>query len=312
MPYKRILVVLKGYLGDAVMATPLLNGLCNETDAEIHALTEMPVIELIEDTLPRVKYHASYDLAKLGGLMREVGEIRRLKFDLAICVNRSFRAAVLPALAKISVRVGHATDGRKWLLTRSIPYDEQRTEFESYLDLAKLAGIDLPSALPVLAPNPESVEEARAKLNGATVGIQPGARHDWKEIPLPTLKVVACSLQAEGHKLVLLGGPEEQKQGEALAQKLDQPVVNLVGKLSLKQSLATVSQLSLMVGGDTGLMHIAAAAGCPTVTAFGRTPPSKWAHGYQPHEVLIAPNERMEEIGTNAYLQAAERALRSR
>lgn len=312
MSYNRILVILKGYLGDAVMATPLLEGLCKETDAEVHALTETPVIELVEDTLPGVTYHTSYDLAKLGGLLKEAGEIRQLKFDLAICVNRSFRAALLPALAKIPKRVGHATDGRKWLLTNSVPYDEHRTEFESYIDLAKLSGIELPSALPELKPKPELVAEAVAKLQGATVGIQPGARHDWKEIPQPTLKSIACYLQAQGHKLVLLGGPEEQKQGEELARKLDEPVVNLVGKLSLKESLATVAQLKLMVGGDTGLMHIAAAAGCPTITAFGRTPPSKWGHGYPPHEVLIAPNERMEEIGAEAYLDAAKRALGSR
>ena len=100
--------------------------------------------------------------------------------------------------------------------------------------------------------------------------------------------------------------------GEALAAELKEPAVNLIGALSLKETMATVAQLRLMIGADTGLMHIAAAVGCPTITAFARTPATKWGHNYSPHHVLVAPGQEMSELDAETYLDAARRVLEPR
>jgi ADP-heptose:LPS heptosyltransferase len=89
----------------------------------------------------------------------------------------------------------------------------------------------------------------------------------------------------------------------------DRPV-NLVGKTGIRDSLGTLANLNLMIGSDTGLMHMAAAVGCPSITVFGPTPRAKWGHQYPPHQALQAEGGTMENTSAEAVLEAARRQLR--
>lgn len=308
MPYKRVLVILKGYLGDAVMVTPLLDGLCNQVGLEVHALTTCGVISLLEDTFPQVRWHVQRKMQNPGELLKQTSELKAMNFDAAIVVNRSFRSALVAALARIPVRVGHSTDHRGWLLTASVPHDLYKYEPLSYLELADLAGIKIEEVHPRLTPSAEVIPGVKERLDNATIGVQPGARHPWKRIPVDVLAQAVTELQ-KNEKVALVGGPEEKDFGIELAEKLADKPLDLIGAFSLKESVAATSQLKLMIGGDTGLMHIAAATGCPTVTLFGPTFASKWGHHYEPHQVLVAPNRDMNEFTSDEILAAVGRAL---
>jgi ADP-heptose:LPS heptosyltransferase len=157
-----------------------------------------------------------------------------------------------------------------------VPYEPYRYEPDSYLDLPKLAGIEIAEIPPLLKPSVEALKVAEEKLGNATVGVQPGARHPWKRIPIPVLASVVRDLHRD-QSVVLLGGPEEKEFGEQLEAELEVKPLNLIGAFSLKESIAAVSKLRLMIGGDTGLMHIAAASGTPTVGLFGPTQASRYA-----------------------------------
>ena len=303
MSYKRVLLILKGFLGDAVMVTPLLDGLVNQSKLEVHVLTTGSVVALLEDTFPAVKFHVQRKLQKPMEFMKQGRELRSMGFDAALVVNRSFRAALLASIAKIPVRVGNDTDRRGWLLSGSAPYDPYKYEPASYLELASLAGIQLEEVHPRLLPLQSLVTSTREKLQGAAIGVQPGARHPWKRLPIPVLAEVVCNLQKDG-KVVLLGGREEQVFGEELCSALSTKPLNLIGAFDLKESVAATSQLKIMIGGDTGLMHIAAASRCPTVTMFGPTFASKWGHHYSPHQVLVAPDREMAEFTAEQVLAA--------
>lgn len=309
MPFRRVLVHLKGYLGDAVMVTPLLDGLVNQAKLEVEVLTEPAVIELLKGTFPTAKFHVTRKIEKPSELLQQAKEIRAMGVDVSLVVNRSFRSALVSRFARVPTRYGHGTDGRGFLLTKSIPYSLTRYEPDSYLDLAKLAGIEIVPCHPRLAVDPKGVAETASRLQGASVGIQPGARHPWKRIPIPSLVCLVKALQADGHCIALLGGPEEKEAGEELMGELPNKPYDLIGAFSLQGSLAALSCLKLMVGGDTGLMHMGAAVGCPTVTVFGPTMASKWAHRYPPHEVVMAPGEHLEEVPPEQIVEAARRAL---
>ena len=307
MPSKRVLLILKGFLGDAVMVTPLLHSLTTG-GYEVHALTSASVITLLEDAFPQVKFHVQRKLSKPAELLKQAKELNKLQFDIAIVVNRSFRSALLARMSGIPLTVGHATDHRGWLLTRSMPHDEYRYEPRSYLELAQLAGVEIQETHPELKPNPDLICDVRERLQSATIGIQPGARHPWKRIPEAVLADAVRELQKKA-KVVLLGGKEEREFGDSLKKQLAEQPVDLIGEFNLKESVAACSQLKLMIGGDTGLMHIAAATGCPTITLFGPTFPSKWGHHYEPHQVLIAESREMSEFKPDDILSAAGRIL---
>ena len=307
MSYKRVLVILKGFLGDAVMVTPLLEGLLCQAKLEVHALTTKSVVSLLEDSFPSLRFHIQRKLQKPTEMMLQAREMKALGFDAAIVVNRSFRSALLAVMARIPVRVGHNTDHRGWLLTASLPHDLYKYEPSSYLELADLAGIKLQEVHPHLSPAADLLAPTKMKLEGATIGVQPGARHPWKRIPISVLASVVSELQRDA-SVVLMGGPEEKEFGDDLSSLLPKKPLNLIGTFSLKESVAAVSQLKTMIGGDTGLMHIAAAAGCPTVTMFGPTFASKWGHYYEPHRVLVAPNREMTEFTADEILSAVRQA----
>jgi len=307
VPSKRVLLILKGFLGDAVMVTPLVQGLCAK-GYEVHVLTTSGVVTLLEDTFPSVHFHQQRKLQKPLELLKQMRELKTVHFDIAIVVNRSFRSALLAALARIPVRVGNNTDRRGGLLTKSIPYDAYKYEPASYLELSQLAGIELQDTHPLLKPNEDIRCAIGKRLAGATIGVQPGARHPWKRIPMDILASAVRELQRNA-KVVLMGGKEEREFGDALKAVLDVEALDLIGELNLKEGVAATSQLKLMIGGDTGLMHIAAAAGCPTITLFGPTFASKWGHHYEPHKVLVAKSHEMSEFTVEDILSAARRAL---
>lgn len=291
------------------MATPLLHGLVCHAEAKVEVLTEPAVIALLEDTFPTARFHATRKLDRPLELLRQAKEIRAMGVGDALVINRSFRSALVARLAGIPKRYGHSTDGRGFLLTRSMPYNELQFEADSYLEVAKLAGFDLPHTHPTLSVSKELVEETRPMLAGATVGIQPGARHPWKEIPLHILAELVRALQSDGHTIALFGGPEEKQFGKDLVERLETKPVDLIGAFPLKATLAAVSQMRCLVGADTGLVHMAAAVGCPTVTAFGPTESRKWAHDYPPHKFIVAPGEHMSGIPAADLIEATRSVL---
>jgi heptosyltransferase-2 len=298
-------VLLKGYLGDAVMATPLLHALAKQDGLQVTVLTEPAVADLLQPTFPSITFRASRSKKNV---FRQAREMRSCKFDTALVVNRSFRAAIVAALARVPKRIGHAYEGRQVLLTQQLRYDEDQFEAESYLDLAREAGFALQSVQPYLTPQPDLIDATKAKIADATVAIQPGARHIDKQIPISVMAEVVRHIQ-KTHKVAMLGGSEERPQGQELAALLDEKPTDLIGQFSLQETVAAVSQFDLVIGSDTGLMHIVAATGTATITAFGPTRPTKWAHNYAPHQAVPAPGKKMAALHAEQLLEVVERVL---
>lgn len=101
------------------------------------------------------------------------------------------------------------------------------------------------------------------------VTIQTGAGERDKTYPVDHWDEVADQLQAEGIGVVAVGGPRDPTLGS-------EGVTDLVGSLSLQESLAVIASSSLHLSGDTGTAHAAAAYHIPTVTIFGRTEPDRF------------------------------------
>src|ERR1700682_6278970 len=112
---------MKGYLGDAVLAAPLLQAL---------SLNELTIRapEIVHTILksPSWSYQALHaePFRGVASLFREAQKLRAHPFNAAILINRSFPSALLAKIARIPVRIGHATEGRSRLLTNPVPYDE--------------------------------------------------------------------------------------------------------------------------------------------------------------------------------------------
>jgi heptosyltransferase II len=290
------------------MAEPLVSTLANEySHVDVFALP--PVQQVLGHLDGKVSFIHMEKMKSLRDTMNQARKIRIKGYDVAFLVNRSFRSAILARIAKIPIRVGHGTEGRSFLLTKSVPYDESDFEAKSYSDLAAAMEAKVARVEPLLRVSEAEKANGILLAQGATVAIQPGARYDYKRVPTVHLIAVGRELQARGHKLLLIGGPEEVPAGEALVAGLDQPVVNQIGETTIRQTISALSTVKAAVGSDTGVMHLAAGLGIPTVTAFGPTPAIKWGHHYAPHQVLQAPNGDLEQLDKALLIEAVSRAL---
>jgi len=289
----------------------------------------LPTFQAIEERFERVTYLAGGAIPQVlwmpdrerrvvtsercktpSAVRREAAWMKSENFDAVLLVNHSFRSAITVKMAGIPVRVGHRTELRSMFLTHAVAYDETEFEAVSTSHLAAAIGISVPDQITTMPISDDERVRGNHFRDGATIGIQPGARFGAKQVPISVTIEIANALTRDGHRICLLGGKEEEGFAEELIAGMTDRPVNLVGKTGIRDSLGTLANLNLMIGSDTGLMHMAAAVGCPSITVFGPTPRAKWGHQYPPHQALQAEGGKMENTSAEAVLEAARRQLR--
>ena len=122
---------------------------------------------------------------------------------------------------------------------------------------------------------------------------------------METLAAAAGSLREKGYRIVLLGGVDEVDDAATFSKLIGGEVTDLVGRCKLRETMGVSTHLKLMLGSDTGLMHVAAAMGCPTLTVFGTVPAEKWGHNYPPHRAIQAPNKDLKLVDPQLLVEAA-------
>ncbi len=230
-----------------------------------------------------IQYTAAPGLRDWGRKFEVAAELRREKFDCAILFQNAFEAALIAWMARIPVRIGYDRDGRGLLLTKAVavpkPGDTPAHQRYYYLELLRRAGIV--SSLPDIAEiRLEGAEEAarggRALLGSAVVGISPGAAYGTAKRWLPErFAETAIRLASDlGGSVAVFGSGDERALCEEIAASIRTAGVkahNFAGETTLKQFIEMATACRVFVTNDSGAMHIASAAGAPTIAVFGAT-----------------------------------------
>ena len=209
----------------------------------------------------------------------------RGRFDVSLALPNSMESGLGLWLVGVPSRVGiipmpGASSSRRPCPAAS-HLDGLHTVFY-FLGLLKALGGVATFTPPALYLEPEEVAGAAQFLDeidlpgeGPWVGLSPGAAYGpAKRWPPERFAALGQALQQEfGARLVLLGGKEERPVADLVKEHLQKPVVDLVGRTTLRQALGVLSQLRLLVTNDSGLMHAAAALSVPQVALFGSTDP---------------------------------------
>jgi ADP-heptose:LPS heptosyltransferase len=106
-----------------------------------------------------------------------------------------------------------------------------------------------------------------------------GGQHTTKILPVGKLIEVSWNLSAP---IILLGGNEDAKRGDAIVEAVETNIWNSCGKLNLNQSASVIKMAKVVLSNDTGLMHIAAAFKKPIVSVWGNTVPEFGMYPYMP------------------------------
>jgi heptosyltransferase III len=174
-----------------------------------------------------------------------------------------------------------------------------------------------PPPLPVAWTAP--ADEARAAMllgAGPVIGLGPTANWDGKIWPPERFVALfqALAEQVPGARAAIFAGPGEAERARAAPVLAALPdAIDLVGTLTLPEVAACLRRCRIFIGNDSGLMHIAAAAGTPTLGLFGRSRADEYAPAGLRTAVAVAPGPAgeapMEGLLLEPVIAAAMRLL---
>jgi len=214
-------------------------------------------------------------------------------WDLVVDVRGSGLSFFIPAKRRVIIKGGRRP-GRR------------------YAQLGTALGFT-PPPLPAAWTSPADDAKA-ATLLGATPIIALGPTANWDGKIWPPEHFIAL-YQALAHQIpnarpAIFGGPGEAEYNRAAPVLAALPnAINLTGNLTLPEAAACLRRATIFVGNDSGLMHLAAAAGTPTLGLFGRSKASEYAPAGPRTAIAIAPGPEgeapMDGLTVDAVLDAA-------
>ncbi len=284
------------WVGDAVMTVPALRALRRVLpNARITLATRRWAEGIFADAPDLVDDLLIIDDQTKGvrAFVAQVAAWRARRFDLAVLFPNAFAPALVAAAARVPLRLGYATDGRRLLLTHPLEAPTWRAErHEVFYYLNLVAGLEqaltgareIMDATPqfALSVAPARQDEAReillshgAQTDRPLVALCPGSTNSRaKRWPSAAYAALADQLvEVAGVCIVIIGAREELDiTNEVVGQMRMRPVV-FTGETTLAQSVAILSLVDLLVTNDTGPAHVAAALSRPTLVIFGPTNP---------------------------------------
>ena len=290
----RILFVTSNSLGDAVLSTGLLDYLIRRyPDARITVACG-PVAEGVFARMPNrartiVVRKRPYSLHWVSLWAAAVPTV----WDLVVDIRASALSWLVPARRRAVMvkRPGHKT-----------------------VQLARILGLDDPP-LPVAWTGADDRARAATLLpaDRPVIGLGPTANWPPKTWPADRFAALFRALAAgplPDAAPAVFAGPGEQERAMAAPLLAALPgAIDLCGRLTIPEAAACLARCALYIGNDSGLMHLAAAAGTPTLGLFGPTPVAEYAPAGRCAAAVVAAGPGMTDLGTQQAFEAAIRLL---
>lgn len=271
-----VLFIRPGGIGDAVMLMPAILLLKKQyPDANVSVLAEKRN-SAIFSLCPSVDHVYHYDRPK------ELFKLFRKRYDIIIDTEQWHRlSAVVARLVGASMLLGFDTNDRRRLFTHAIPYSHDDYELESFVHLLApiLGNREVDMEKPFLTI-PENLLGRIKTLIDPSSGKQrvvmfPGGSIKERRWGADKFREAAVMLINAGFYVILVGGKEDIPRGKEITGGLSN-ILNLCGKLSLVETAFVIREASLVITGDSGIMHIAFGLGTPVLALFGPGIEKKW------------------------------------
>jgi heptosyltransferase-2 len=267
----KFLVIRFSSIGDIVLTTPVIRCLKKQVpDAEVHFLVKNSFRSVVEHNPYIDKLHV---LAHSWELMIE--ELKTENYDYIIDLHHNVKTLrIKKALGKRSFSF-YKLNIQKYLYTafkiNVLPkvhiVDRYMKTVESFAVKNDGAGLDY-----FIATHEEiKKQDIPASHSAGYIGCAIGAAHGTKRWPVHKWKEFC---QKMDHPVILLGGKEDESNGNEIAAIDPIKIYNACGKFRINESADLVRKAKIVITNDTGLMHIAAAFKRPVISLWGNTVPS--------------------------------------
>lgn len=306
---KKILVIRYRFIGDTLLTVPFLRNLRYAyPDAQIDMLVA-PMSGDIIKACPYVNNFIYFDTTRkhryehAGGKKKTfwsyIKLLKKEKYDKAYILKRSLSSAFLAFAAGIKERIGFNTEGRGIFLTKKVPYKNHQHEVECFLDILRTDNIKIKDDYlenwitkeeqekieNILKNN--NIENMKKVLVHATSG---NHKKEWSK---ENFARIIEYLSNEKHAQVIYLGTKNdgltyQNIEKLVNKKLTIKPLNFCGNLTLRESLALTKKCDLIVGCDSGNLHIAASVNTKVIGIYGPMDTTRWRPWNENSKVLTA------------------------
>ena len=324
-----VLIVPFVWIGDFVRCHSVVRLLREQNPGRPVDMVSSSLCAPIADYMPGVRKVIISDQPRkrLGwAIQRDLaGRLRREGYGQALVMSRKWKAALAPWLAGIPIRTGFAGEARFGLLN-DIRWGERHLPrmIDQMGALALPKGAALPADWPLPALTVPADELALWRQQRGLVAdgrpvvtLSPGAVGAGKAWPPGHYAELARALTNDGASVWVLGGPGEAATAQSIAEAGGPQVRDLTGT-DLRNAILALAAADAAVTNDSGLMHISAAIGTPTVAIFGPTSPWHWKPLNPVAAILEPPGDeearlRARALGNDAvsHRQTADVAVHS-
>jgi heptosyltransferase II len=292
-----ILITRTDRIGDVLLSTPVFETLrAAFPRARICALVLPGTAALLEKN-PFIDEIIVYD--KRGSeksffsSLRFAWRLRTKKIDIAIHLHPTNRVHIISWVAGIPVRIGYKKKCG-CLLTHSIADEKSggmRHEAQYNFDLLSILNVRAPARLCArVFLDAEDEKMFTDKMRSLDVTISepiilfPGASCPSKRWALERFSMLAARLREYGDpQIVIVGGPDDVYLGQALCEHThDQELIDLTGKLGLRELACLFKRARLIISNDSGPAHLGASVGAAVLSIFGRNDPGLSPQRWRP------------------------------
>jgi heptosyltransferase-2 len=285
--HRPVLIVPFVWIGDFVRCHSVVRLLRAQDPDRPVDMVSSTLCAPIADYMPGVRKVLISDQPRkrLGWAIQQdlAARLRSEGYGQALVMSRKWKAALAPWLAGIPVRTGFAGEARFGLIN-DMRWGERRLprmiDQMGTLALPKNAALPADWPLPQLQVPAEELapwrDQRGLKADGRpVVTLSPGAVGPGKAWPPGHYAELARALTHDGASVWVLGGPSETATARQIAEAGGANVIDLTGT-DLRNATLALAAADAAVTNDSGLMHISAAIGTPTVAIFGPTSPWHW------------------------------------
>lgn len=288
---KKIAVIQTAFPGDVILATPVFEALKDRfPDCTLAAVIRPESRPLLQENpyIDELMVYDKYGKDKgVRGILRMAGRLKG--FDRAVIIQRYFRSAVIPFLARIKKRTGYRSGGFSLLYNDKKPYDKDRHEVLRCLDLID-AG-DQTRYRPRIFIGDDTRVEADRLLRENGIGgdfavVAPGSVWPTKRYPYYS-ELIDIIGDKYGLDIVLLGGSADMEISAGITRKCRRKPFDLTGKTDLLLSAEIISRAKMVFANDSAPAHMAAAVETPVVAIFGPTIPGFGFYPYSEKSAVV-------------------------
>ena len=290
-PAQKIVVLRFSAMGDVAMVASVLREFAVQNPQVELVMVSRGAFEPFFNDINNLTFHAIEPKTKhkgIFGLYRLFKELQDYQPTAVADLHENLRSRILSAyfsIAGLNVRRIDKGRAEKKALTRNHNkiFKQLRLTVERYADVFRALGYHI-NLSHELQPNPKKLPieltnlfEDKSKIK---IGISPFAQHIYKVYPLEQMEVVIAQLVKLNYEVFLFGGGKKEQEVATKWEDKFQNAHNLIGKFSLNEELAIISNLDLTLTMDSAGMHIASLMGVRAISIWGPTHPFAGFLGY--------------------------------